>query len=371
MHSNIPLKIGLIGCGRFGQFCLRMYAELQQVRVVAVADLDDKLVEKVAGEFGVAAYTDPARLIQREDVEMVHVATPPFLHFSLGLQAARGRKHVLCEKPLCLTLDQADEMLACARQQNLIMPVDFVLRYLPIVSLVERVIQSKILGAPLHAYFENYATDEHLGENHWFWDKRKSGGIFVEHGVHFFDLYRYWFGEAVVLSAHSEVRPGTEQEDRVTCLLRHASGVVANHYHGFDQPACLDRATHRILFETGDVTVNGWIPESCTIHALIDERQATKLQALCPEARLAVLETLMKSDLPLRGRGKAIKATKRIALRYQAPVDKGTLYARGVSDLVLDQVAYIRDRAHERIVAEENGRQALALALQASQLASA
>ena len=63
----------------------------------------------------------------------------------------------------------------------MILPVNLVLRYVPITNIIKEIIQSEILGDPLRAYFENYAIDSNLDKGHWFWDKKQSGGIFVEH----------------------------------------------------------------------------------------------------------------------------------------------------------------------------------------------
>ena len=72
-----------------------------------------------------------------------------------------------------------------------------------------------MLGEVLHGSFENYASDENLPAEHWFWDRAKSGGIFVEHGVHFFDLFAGWLGPGRVEAAQVGVRPGTAIEEHV------------------------------------------------------------------------------------------------------------------------------------------------------------
>lgn len=367
--NNKPIKLGLIGCGNFGQFCLSVYAQLPEVQIEAVADIDRRRAEGTARKYAARAFGDPGALIDTPEIEMVHIATPPFTHYPLALQAAQNRKHVICEKPLALSLLEADEMLSAARQSNVIMPVNFVIRHVPIVDVVKRIIESGILGEPLHAYFENYAMDSQLDTAHWFWDKRKSGGIFVEHGVHFFDLYRYWFGDMALLYARAEVRSGAQQEDRVMCLLRNKTGLLANHYHGFDQPACLDRAEHRILFERGDLTVQGWIPESLLVHAIVDENRLEELKSMAGDGSVSVLENLNQSGQPLKGRGKIIAATQRIKLEHKSRLDKPTLYTNAIRSLILDQIAFVRNRQHHRKITEENGREALATALIATRAA--
>lgn len=244
---------GLIGCGRFGQFCLEALANHPQVRPLAVADEDPEAAQRMAAAFGLEACS-PAELLQR--VDLVHIATPPATHFELARQALEAGLAVLCEKPLALSVADCDQLLALARAP---LGANHLLRFNPLVGLVEQILASDVLGQPLHAFFENYAQDEHLGPQHWFWNRRLSGGILLEHAVHFFDLHRLWFGSGEVLHAVAQTRPGSDQQDRVLSLARHGQVLVTS-YHGFDQPARLDRADHRILCQRGQLELVGWIP---------------------------------------------------------------------------------------------------------------
>ena len=368
MTKEQEIKLGFIGCGGFGQFCLKVYWDIKEIKIVSVADINEKLAKQTAWNFNCEWYKNPITLIEESDVDLIHIATPPHLHFILSREALKRNKNVICEKPLALSLQEADEIIAIAKEKELILPVNFILRYIPITDSMQKIIKSKILGEPLHAYFENYATDELLNQEHWFWDKNKSGGILIEHGVHFFDLYNYWLGKANVVYAHAEIRPRTRQEDRVTCLLKFRSGVVANHYHGFDQPGCLDRSTHKILFERGDITIRGWIPESIIVNAIISNGHLEELRNIFPESTVTILEEFDRTNGEMKGRGKAIRADKMIRLYYNSPLTKENLYAKGIEGLVIDQINYIKGKDHKRIITEKNGRDALALAVKASNM---
>ena len=94
-------------------------------------------------------------------------------------------------------------------------------RYNPLFDQVARLVESRVLGEVLHGSFENYASDENLPADHWFWDRTKSGGIFVEHGVHFFDLFAGWLGAGRVEAAQVGVRPGTAIEEHAASTVRY------------------------------------------------------------------------------------------------------------------------------------------------------
>ena len=369
MDANTPLGLGLIGCGAFGRFCLEAFAELDSVRLAAVADVRPEAAEQFARDFNVPAHADPAELIARDDVQLVHVATPPSTHYELVTAAVGAGKHVLCEKPLAVTVKQADEMLAGARRAGVIAPVNFVLRYNPTTDAVKAVIDSGVLGQVLGAQLTNCASDSNLGPDHWFWNRDVSGGLFIEHGVHFFDLYSHWLGEGRVISAHTETRGG-RQQDRVMCTVRHAGGAVARHYHGFDQVGPMDRTDHRLVCELGDIRVEGWIPLSLSIDAAVDDKAESALRDICPGADVETIDSYDARRGRTSGRGRSRTVSKRIRLRHCPHPDKQSLYARSVRDLLADQVAAVRDANHPRRVTEQNGRDALALAEQAVLLAN-
>ena len=370
MADSKPIGLGLVGCGAFGLFCLDTFSKMDDIRVAAVADVRKDVAKAFGKDFGVPSYGDPNELIASDAVDLVHIATPPSSHYELVLAAAKAGKHVLCEKPLAMNVRQADEMLAVVESAGTICPVNFVLRYNAVTEAVKAVIDSGVLGRPLSARLTNCAADSNLGPEHWFWDRAVSGGIFIEHGVHFFDLYTHWFGPGTVIDAHTETRDDTDQQDRVMCTIRHDSGAVAAHYHGFDQLAMMDRTAHRIVFETGDVRVEGWIPLTATIDAAVDEDGLEALRGCCRDAELTVLDIYDAEHQTLTGRGRERKVTRRIRLAYYPNEDKQVVYSDSVRDLLADQLAHIRDGARGRCVGEPNGREALALAQAAVDLSA-
>jgi len=371
MTDTEPLGLGLIGCGAFGRFCLDAYSKIECVKPAAVADVRTEAAESFGQDFSVPAYGDPRELIADDSVQIVHIATPPSSHHQLVLSAARGGKHVLCEKPLAMNLAEADEMLTAVTEAGTIAPVNFVLRYNMVTRTLKRIIDSGVMGLVLTARLTNNASDSMLAAEHWFWDKKVSGGIFVEHGVHFFDFYNCLLGAGNVIDAHTEIRGGTTQEDRVMCTVRHDCGAIVNHYHGFDQPAMMDRTIHHMACELGDIRINGWIPLELTVDAAVDDPGREQLLDICPGAQIDVIETFAPDMGTLPSRGVKRNVNQRIRLHYIPKPDKQSVYADSVRDLLSDQVAYIRDNTHHREIDESNGRRALALAERACNLADA
>src|SRR4051812_1566899 len=193
-EGRAGVGLGVIGCGGFGLFALQHFTQVEGVTLVGMAGTHRPAAYAAAQRFGVPDIEDVDKLLSRDDVDLVYIATPPFLHHPQAMAALRRGKHVICEKPLALTLEQADEMVALARRQDRLVVANLMQRYNPLFDAVAQLVRSKVLGDPLHGHFENDASDENLPPDHWFWDRSASGGIFVEHGVHFFDLFAGWLG---------------------------------------------------------------------------------------------------------------------------------------------------------------------------------
>src|SRR4051812_39792007 len=273
------IRLGVIGCGGFGLYALQQFAQVPGVKLAGMAGTHREAAYAAARRFGIPDIGDVGKMLARDDINLVYIATPPFLHHPQAMAALKAGKHVICEKPLAMTVAQADEMIALARRQDRLLVANLMQRYNPVSEAVGRLVESKALGEPLHGSFENYASDENLGPGHWFWDRSKSGGIFIEHGVHFFDLFAGWLGPGRVVAAQRGVRPGSSPplEEHVSCTVRYAPDVLVNFYHGFHQAGRMDRQELRLVFERGDVTLYDWVPTRLRIHAIADEAQTRTL----------------------------------------------------------------------------------------------
>ncbi|MBN1917305.1 MAG: Gfo/Idh/MocA family oxidoreductase [Verrucomicrobia bacterium] len=364
------IGLGVVGCGGFGLFALQHFAQVAGVRLVAMAGTHREAARAAARRFGIPDIVEVEALVARQDVDLVYIATPPFLHHAQAMLAIEAGKHVICEKPLALTLDQADEMIAAARGRDLLLVANLMQRYNPVFEAMRRLVESKALGDVLHGFFENYATDEGLPPEHWFWNRTKSGGIFVEHGVHFFDLFAGWLGKGEVVAAQATTRPGNAAiEEQVQCTVRYAAGELVNFYHGFTQAARMDRQELRLLFERGDVTLHGWVPTRVHVRAIADEADTRTLCELFPGARLDVTTAYSPRDRPCGGRHKVLDVSQMLELSAGLDTNKMHRYGELLRAMLADQLAWIGDRSRRRTITDENGRTSLATALVADELA--
>ena len=358
----------VIGWRRLRAVCLQaIRSQVPGITLTGMAGTHREAARAAARRFGIPDIEDIDRMLARDDVDLVYVATPPFLHHPQVMAALEAGKHVICEKPLAMTLEQADAMIAAAREKDRLVVANLMQRYNPVYDAVRQWPDRfpRAGREALHGTFENYASDENLGPEHWFWDRSRSGGIFIEHGVHFFDLFAGWLGPGTVAAAQIGIRPGSSPpiEEHVQCTVRYAPDILVNFYHGFHQTGRMDRQELRLVFERGDVTLYDWVPTRVRVHAIADEAQTRTLCEIFPGARLDVSASYSPRDRTCHGRHKTIDAYQMIELSWGDGVNKSHRYGELLRGIMADQLAWVRDRSHRRRITEANGRDSLALAV--------
>jgi predicted dehydrogenase len=277
-EGSTRLGVGIVGYGRFGRF---LHAALRD-QVVAVCDR----VPREALDLSARTYTDPTALFVDPDVAIVWVSTEPAAHAGLAVQALEAGMHVVVEKPLALTMEDARRVVDAAAATGLLVTVDHVLRHQVLVRAVEAIGDEGQLGSLRTFAVSNYANVDAVPPDHWFWDEGRSGGILVEHGVHFFDLAGQFARSPVErLVAFRQVRPDG-RTDGVAATVVHGNGVIAHHTHVFCRSAEAERTTIDLGFERGSVTLTGWIPLQGEVWADPGLETLKRLEALLPAYRL-------------------------------------------------------------------------------------
>jgi predicted dehydrogenase len=244
-------RVALVGAGAFGRFCIDAYGKSGDVEVVAVADPLPHALTQVNAP---SARLEPdwRAIVEDQQVEVVHLATPPYLRGEIVFAALEAGKSVFCEKPLALSLDEADAMIRASQRSGTALGVNYVMRFQPAYRMLEALADSGIMGRLRTISFQNFA--QALSPDHWFWDRAKSGGIFVEHGVHFFDAY------SRVAGAASSVIGTVPRKEAVDASVSYSSGVFGRFYHEFSFPIEVERTLGISFFERGNVEIEGWIP---------------------------------------------------------------------------------------------------------------
>lgn len=363
----MKLNIGIIGAGGFAHFAAKAFIETEGINIVAVTDINETAAKEMAGWFNALVYSEYTEFLSDASIDLVYIATPPFLHYRQSKLALLAGKHVICEKPAALRADEAEELATLAASLQLMYTVNMVQRYNPLYVIVKEMADEKILGNFLHGFFENYASDEKLNAGHWFWDEEKSGGIFIEHGVHFFDLFSGWLGKGTVISALKLQRACGEGNiiDRVQATVLYKEGVV-NFYHGFDQPEILDRQEMRLLFERGEITLYGWVPVCIKIHGLMQEKELQRLHTLMIDCSIEHHEKPAAGIQQVRGRFTELFFDEHITIVYGSISEKHNRYRQMLTAMISDQWSWIKDRRHIRVIDSSNAVESVRMAEEAN-----
>ncbi len=287
--------LGLVGAGNFGRFCLNAFRKLPDLNLVAVCDQDAARVQLIAAEFPMLPYTDFDEMLSNPDIDLIAINTPPSSHASLTMAAVRAGKHVFCEKPLATSLFDAEAMLRLAKDAGVVLTVDYVMRANPLYRLVKQLGELQMDGVPVlgrlrRCSLENIASDENLGNDHWFWNDSISGGIFIEHGVHFFDLFGWQLGaKPSKVVAMAEARDGGHI-DTVQAIVSYEGGATSSSFHSFAHANAGEFQAIIFSWDWANAELHGWIALDLHLEALLDEKGIEFLaDALSPGEKLLAI----------------------------------------------------------------------------------
>jgi myo-inositol 2-dehydrogenase/D-chiro-inositol 1-dehydrogenase len=231
MSAKGRVKVGIIG----SQFEAEIHAESfrimsDEAEVVAVASPTPGNAQMLADKYGIArVFTDYKKMLAEKDIEMVTIAAPNYLHAQMTVDIANAGKHVVCEKPLCMTLEEADLMIETCRSKGVL------LMYAEELFFTPKYVKAKEMadqGAFGKVYLVKQA-EKHFGPHApWFWDVEKSGGgVFMDMGCHGI-AFCYWFlGRPEIKTVYCQMATHvhgdkTIGEDNSICIIEFANGAV-------------------------------------------------------------------------------------------------------------------------------------------------
>lgn len=248
------LGIGFIGCGRISAVHLEALKK-QDVKLVCMADVNLETAQKQAEKYGCErVVTDYRELLALPEVEAVIVCVPTFLHREIVCAAAAAGKHVLCEKPIALTLQDAEAMAAACAAADVRLMVGFVRQYSTEWLKLREIIGSGRLGRPV---IWRHACAIRVPHLRWFVDAEKGAGPFVDGCVHDYDFARSIFGEAEwVMASLMTFSEHSTALDTGTAIIHFQSGdeLVRSWSWGLPGPNCNSPAWQDVIGPGGALT---------------------------------------------------------------------------------------------------------------------
>jgi predicted dehydrogenase len=191
-----PLNLGLIGVGQMGSAHARQMAQLDEVRVVAVADVDGARAQAIGEATGARVFPDTRTLLRQGDIEAILIATPHPLHVPIAVDAARRGVHVLSEKPLAVAVADADRVVASCRARRVLLGVMFQQRTDPTWRTIKRLVDAGVLGRLYRLSLVTSAYRPHAYYTSAAWRgtwEGEGGGVLMNQAPHALDLF-LWIG---------------------------------------------------------------------------------------------------------------------------------------------------------------------------------
>ena len=183
------VNVGVIGVGAMGYNHARVYYKLEEANLVAVSDVSERTLNKVAKKYDAKGFTDYEDLLKDPEIEVVSVCDPTTFHHDVVMEAIKHGKHVLVEKPIAFTLKEAEDMIAAAKEAGVILATGHVERFNPAVQKAKELIDNDVIGDIVSA------SAKRVGP---FPPRIKDVGVTIDLAIHDLDVMNYLFDEDVI-----------------------------------------------------------------------------------------------------------------------------------------------------------------------------
>lgn len=188
------MKIVVIGSGKLGERHLNVWKKIKDVEIVGMVTRNPAKHEAIAHKYGTEAYKSIAEALDNTDVDVFDICTPTHTHVDYIKEAAMAKKHVICEKPLALTTEEAQEAIEICEQNNVQLLVGHTLRFFPEYVQAKEQIAQGAIGRTGVIRLERGVPHPPI-ENSWYANEQKSGGLILDLGIHEFDWILWAIGD--------------------------------------------------------------------------------------------------------------------------------------------------------------------------------
>ncbi|MGA8942229.1 MAG: Gfo/Idh/MocA family oxidoreductase [Thermoactinomyces sp.] len=325
------IRYGIVGCGHIAKKHVAAIEATQGAELVAVCDTNEERLKEFATD-GVQGFKDLGELL-KTDVDVVCICTPSGLHPQLTIQAAEAKKHVIVEKPMALTLEDADRMIAACEQNGVKMAVVHPNRFRPAVVELRKMLEEGAFGKIGHAnatvrWNRNQA---YYDQAPWRGTKAMDGGVLMNQAIHNMDLLLWMMGDIEEVSSYSATRiRNIEAEDTSVSVIRFRNGALGVLEAAVTvYPKNLEESLS-IFGEKGTAVISGrtanWIKE-------------WKFEGLPDEAAQAVIEKVNQDPFGIPGHQWIIQDMTEAIREDRQPVVSGEEGRKALSFVIACQLA--------------------------------
>ncbi|WEG11107.1 Gfo/Idh/MocA family oxidoreductase [Pullulanibacillus sp. KACC 23026] len=228
------IKVGIIGSGSISNAHIRAYQQFpNDCQIVALSDIyPEKSKQQVLQhELNAEVYSDYNKLLERNDIDLISVCTPPYTHAEIAIAGLNAGKHVLVEKPMASSLEECDAMNEAAEKSGKILSVVAQNRFTNPMMKLKSVLETGLMGDIVHTQVDSYWWRGHSYYDLWWrgtWEK-EGGGCTLNHAVHHLDIFRWMNGMPSEITAvmSNTSHDNAEVEDISIAIGRYENGALA------------------------------------------------------------------------------------------------------------------------------------------------
>ncbi|RKL65066.1 oxidoreductase [Salipaludibacillus neizhouensis] len=228
------LKIAIIGVGAISAAHVKSYLEFsKRCQIVAICDVFPEKAEKLKTQFNLTVdiYDNHKDILDRKDIDLVSVCTPPYTHAEISIDFLTAGSHVLVEKPMASSLAESDAMNEAAKKNNRILSVVAQNRFTTPMMKLKKVLDTKLIGPIVHTQVDSYWWRGHSYYDLWWrgtWEK-EGGGCTLNHAVHHIDIFQWMNGMPSEITAvtSNTLHDNAEVEDISIAIAKYDNGSLA------------------------------------------------------------------------------------------------------------------------------------------------
>lgn len=243
-------KVAIIGCGNIFAMHAQSIKEIKNTEIVALCDIKEERAKEKASQYNCNYYVDYKEMFEKEEIDVIHICLPHYLHPEVSIYASKLGKHVLTEKPMSIAIEDGEKMVKAAKDNNVTLGVIFQNRYNPGSILIKETLESGVLGRVKSGKSEVTwdRSDEYYTKSDWkgTWEK-EGGGVIIDQAIHTMDLMR-WFIDDEIDYINANISNRTheiiEVEDSAEGVIKYKNGILtafhAINYYTYDAPVKIE-----------------------------------------------------------------------------------------------------------------------------------
>ena len=240
------IRVAIVGTGNIAHAHMQAYRQMEgRCEVAALADIIPGKARRFMEEFGLSCdtYESHEEILPRQDIDLVDVCTPPYVHAQISINALRSGKNVVCEKPMAASLEECDAMLRARDESGKLLSIIAQNRFRKPIRDLKALLDSGLAGKVRHAEIDSFWWRDHCYYDLWWrgtWEK-EGGGCTLNHAVHHIDMLGWMMGlpDRITSVLANTAHDNAEVEDLSVSVMEYpgalATVTASVVHHGEDQ----------------------------------------------------------------------------------------------------------------------------------------